>query len=46
MGDFNNDGFSDLVIANNGDSRIALFLGGPRGLVLANSISLESSDRI
>ena len=46
MGDFNKDGYSDLVIANAGDDRISLFLGGARGLVLANTVSLGSTDRI
>ena len=37
MGEFDNDGYDDLVIADNGDSRIALFDGGPAGLVLDRS---------
>ena len=39
MGDFNNDGFSDLAIANNGDSRITLFYGGSFGPTLAQTIT-------
>jgi large repetitive protein len=45
MGDFNHDGFSDLAIANNGDSRITLFHGGASGLNLAQTISLGGSTR-
>jgi hypothetical protein len=33
-GDFNSDGFSDLVVANNGNGRLALFLGSNTGLRL------------
>jgi hypothetical protein len=43
MGDFNNDGFSDLAIANNGNSLITLFDGGLTGLTLAQTISLGAS---
>ena len=45
IGDFNHDGFSDLAIANNGDSRITLFYGGAFGLTLAQTISLGPSTR-
>jgi hypothetical protein len=43
MGDYNNDGYDDLVIADNGDSRIALLEGGPDGLMLTD---LESLDQL
>jgi hypothetical protein len=33
--DFNFDGFFDAVVANNGDGRLALFLGGNQGLSLS-----------
>jgi len=36
MGDYTNDGYNDLVIANNGDNLITLFEGGPTA-VLTNS---------
>jgi hypothetical protein len=36
-GDFNGDGLSDLIVADNGDGRIILFLGGPDGLTLADN---------
>jgi hypothetical protein len=41
--DFGADGYSDLVVANNGDGTIACFDGGPRGLFLANSVTLPGS---
>ena len=37
MGDYNNDGYNDLVIANNGDNLITVLEGGPDGLVLTDS---------
>jgi hypothetical protein len=37
--DFNSDGISDLVVANNTDGRLALFLGGDTGLDLAQVLS-------
>lgn len=40
MGDFNGDSYDDLVIANNGDSRISVFLGSSRGLVLGGTVVL------
>jgi hypothetical protein len=43
MGDFNNDGFSDLAVADNGDSRIVLFYGGINGMTLAQTILLGTS---
>jgi len=43
MGDYNDDGYNDLVIANNGDNLITLFEGGPNGLVLTNSDLLDQS---
>jgi CSLREA domain-containing protein len=38
-GDFTNNGFTDLVVGNNGDGRLALLLGGPGGLSLSQTIS-------
>ena len=35
MGDLAGDGTNDLLVANNGDGHLALFLGGPGGLDLA-----------
>jgi large repetitive protein len=46
MGDFNKNGFSDLVIANGGDSLITVFEGSTRGLVLTNSVSLGGSGHL
>jgi hypothetical protein len=37
-GDFLDNGFTDLVVGNNGDGRFALFTGGPGGLTLAQTI--------
>src|SRR5207247_7167135 len=39
--DFNGDGASDLLVANNGDGRLALFLGGANGPTLALAISSD-----
>ena len=44
-GDFNGDGYEDLVVANSGDSLITLLDGGPAGLTLAGSVALGSSGR-
>jgi hypothetical protein len=38
-GDFNGDGFTDLVIANNGDGVFTALLGGPDGLRLAGTLT-------
>ena len=38
-GDFNGDGLTDLVVGNGGDGRLALLLGGPGGLSLAQATS-------
>ena len=38
-GDFNGDGFTDLVVGNNGDGGFSLFLGGAGGLSLSQSIA-------
>ncbi len=43
-GDFNGDGMSDLVIANNGDGRVALLFGGADGPQLAQTVT--SSDAL
>jgi hypothetical protein len=45
MGDYTGDGYDDLVIADNGDSLINLFEGGPHGLVLADSADLDQPVR-
>src|SRR5208337_2270364 len=37
-GDFNGDRLTGLLVANNGDGRLALFLGGRDGLDLAESM--------
>ena len=38
-GDFNGNGFTDLVVGNNGDGNLALLLGGSEGLSLSQSLS-------
>jgi hypothetical protein len=38
VGDFTNNGFTDLVVANNGDGQFSLFLGGAGGLSLAGTL--------
>ena len=38
-GDFNGNGFTDLVVGNNGDGNLALLLGGSGGLSLSQSLS-------
>jgi hypothetical protein len=38
-GDFTRDGFTDLVVGNNGDGRLALLLGGPNGLSLSQTLT-------
>ena len=45
MGDYNGEGYNDLVIANNGDNRITLLEGGPDGLVLTSSEILDQPIR-
>src|SRR4029077_16087984 len=37
-GDFNGNGFTDLVVGNNGDGRLALLLGGAGGLSLSQTL--------
>ncbi len=39
QGDFTGDGFTDLVVGNNGDGQLALLMGGPGGLSLSQTIS-------
>ncbi len=41
MGDFNKDGFDDLVVAHHDDSLISLILGGADGPILARSIRID-----
>jgi hypothetical protein len=43
MGSYGDDGYSDLFIAHQGDSRIAFLDGGPRGLVLAATFDVGQS---
>ncbi len=38
-GDFGGNGFTDLVVGDNGDGRYALFAGGPGGLSLTQTIT-------
>ncbi len=38
-GNFTGDGFTDLVVGNNGDGRLALLLGGPGGLSLSQTLT-------
>src|SRR5262249_48811949 len=38
-GDFNHDGAADLLVANNGDGRVTLLLGGADGLALARTFT-------
>ena len=38
-GDFTGNGFTDLVVGNNGDGRLALLTGGPGGLSLSQTLS-------
>ena len=38
-GDFNGNGFTDLVVGNNGDGQLALLTGGPGGLSLSQTLS-------
>jgi hypothetical protein len=45
MGDYDDNGYDDLVIADNGDTRISLFEGGPDGLVLTYSQALDQPVR-
>jgi hypothetical protein len=40
-GDFNGNGFTDLVVGDNGNGRIALFAGSPDGLTLSQTITSE-----
>ena len=38
-GDFNGNGFTDLVVGNSGDGQFSLFLGGAGGLSLSQTIT-------
>ena len=38
-GDFTGNGFTDLVVGNNGDGQLALLTGGPGGLSLSQTLS-------
>ena len=38
-GDFNGNGFTDLVVGNNGDGQLALLTGGPGGLSLSQTLT-------
>ncbi len=38
-GNFTGDGFTDLVVGNNGDGHLALLLGGPGGLSLSQTLT-------
>jgi hypothetical protein len=38
-GDFNSNGFTDLVVGNNGDGRLSLLVGGSGGLSLAQTLT-------
>ena len=38
-GDFTSNGFTDLVVGNNGDGQLALLTGGPGGLSLTQTLS-------
>ena len=38
-GDFNGNGFTDLVVGDNGDGQLALFTGGPGALTLSQTIT-------
>ncbi len=38
-GDFTGNGFTDLVVGNNGDGQLALLMGGPGGLSLSQTLS-------
>lgn len=46
MGDFNNDGFSDLVVADGGDAKVVVFAGGGQGLVATNTVDLGSYNQL
>ena len=37
-GDFTGNGFTDLVVGNNGDGRLALLAGGAGGLSLSQTL--------
>jgi len=45
-GYFAGNGFADLVVANGGDSRLAVFTGGIAGIALSNTVSLGAGNQV
>jgi hypothetical protein len=46
QGDYDHDGYDDLMIAHRGDARLNLLAGGEDGLSLARSLSLGGGTRL